>query len=212
LKAQEGKKKNVSVDNSKEDDQESIDSKGQVNFFAGKTFSTFNFINSLGEKSKELSYTNGSNYGFNIGFNLGKRHLLRPEVAYTQAGASSTYMDQPIEWKLNYLGLGLGYLVKVLETKNLTLSPGVVLVNDYLIKGEQIVGDVRYNLNDNVVLKKWDLNAGVLLNARFKVTESLYMGFEYRFNAGLNQIEKQDQGEKTKNIIHKATVGLSFQL
>jgi hypothetical protein len=29
---------------------------------------------------------------------------------------------------------------------------------------------------------------------------------------GLNQIEKQDQGEKSKNIGHKALLGLSFNL
>jgi hypothetical protein len=28
----------------------------------------------------------------------------------------------------------------------------------------------------------------------------------------LNQIEKQDQGEKSKNIGHRALVGLSFNL
>jgi hypothetical protein len=28
----------------------------------------------------------------------------------------------------------------------------------------------------------------------------------------LNQIEKQDQGEKSKNIGHKALLGLSFNL
>jgi hypothetical protein len=184
----------------------------QVNFNAGKSFSSFLFKDANGNKDENLSYRSGNTYNLSVGLGFGSKHLLRPEIQYSEMGAKSSFLDAPVDWKLNYLGVGASYLYKLLNKETISLSPGVILGYDYLLKGEQTIGNTRYNLNQNDALKAWDLNAGLLLNSRFKVTESLYLNFEYRFNVGLNQIEKQDQGEKSKNIGHKALLGLSFNL
>ena len=184
----------------------------QVNFNAGKTFSSFLYKDADGNKDENLGYRSGNTYNLSLGLGFGSKHLVRPEIQYSEMGAKSSFLDTPIDWKLNYLGVGATYLYKVLNKETISLSPGVNIGYDYLLKGEQTVGNKRYNLNQNDALKTWDLNAGLLLNSRFKVTESLYLNFEYRFNMGLNQIEKQDQGEKSKNIGHKALLGLSFNL
>jgi hypothetical protein len=165
-----------------------------------------------GNKDENLGYRSGNTYNLSIGLGFGSKHLVRPEIQYSEMGATSSFLDAPVDWKLNYLGMGATYLYKVLNKETISLSPGVNIGYDYLLKGEQTVGSTRYNLNQNDALKAWDLSAGILLNSRFKVTESLYLNFEYRFNMGLNQIEKQDQGEKSKNIGHKALLGLSFNL
>lgn len=184
----------------------------QVNFNAGRTFSSFLYKDLDGNKVENLSYRSGNTYNLSVGLGFGSKHLLRPEIQYTELGAKSSSTDTPVDWKLNYLGVGASYLYKVINNGNISLSPGAVIGYDYLLKGEQTIGSLRFNLNENNALKAWDLNAGLLLNSRFKVTESLYMNFEYRFNMGLNQIEKEDQGEKSKNIGHRALVGLSFNL
>jgi hypothetical protein len=184
----------------------------QVNFNVGKTFSSFLYKDTNGNKDENLSYRSGNSYNLSIGLGFGSKHLLRPEIQYSEMGAKSSFLDAPVDWKLNYLGVGASYLYKLLNKETISLSPGVIVGYDYLLKGEQTVGITRYDLNQNDALKIWDLNAGLLLNSRFKVTESLYVNFEYRFNIGLNQIEKQDQGEKSKNIGHKALLGLSFNL
>ena len=185
----------------------------QFNFNAGKTFSSFLFADTSGKEDENLRYRVGNTYNMSVGFALGKRHLLRPEIHYSEMGATSTVLDAPVEWKLNYVGVGTGYLCRLNKSDSLfSLSLGALMSYDYLLKGEQMMGDTRYNLQENDALKDWNLNAGVLLNSRFKVTETLYLNFEYRFNMGLNQIEKKDQGEQTKNIGHKALLGLSFNL
>jgi hypothetical protein len=184
----------------------------QVNFNIGKTFSSFLYKDVIGNKDENLGYRSGNTYNLSIGLGFGSKHLVRPEIQYSEMGAKSSFLDAPVDWKLNYLGIGATYLHKLLNKETISLSPGVIVGYDYLLKGEQTVGSTRYNLNQNDALKAWDLNAGLLLNSRFKVTESLYLNFEYRFNMGLNQIEKQDQGEKSKNIGHKALLGLSFNL
>jgi hypothetical protein len=184
----------------------------QVNFNVGKSFSSFLYKDANGNKDENLGYRSGNTYNLCVGLGFGSKHLVRPEIQYSELGAKSSFLDAPVDWKLNYLGVGASYLYKVLNKETISLSPGVNIGYDYLLKGEKIVGSTRYNLNQNDALKAWDLNAGLLLNSHFKVTESLYLNFEYRFNMGLNQIEKQDQGEKSKNIGHKALLGLSFNL
>jgi hypothetical protein len=184
----------------------------QVNFNAGKSFSSFLYKDANGNKDENLSYHSGNSYNLSVGLGFGSKHLVRPEIQYSELGAKSSFLDAPVDWKLNYLGVGASYLYKLLNKETISLSPGIIVGYDYLLKGEQTVGNTRYNLTENDALKAWDLNAGLLLNSRFKVTESLYLNFEYRFNMGLNQIEKQDQGEKSKNIGHRALLGLSFNL
>jgi hypothetical protein len=184
----------------------------EVNFNVGKSFSSFLYKDSNGNEDENLSYRLGNTYNLSIGLGFGSKHLLRPEIQYSEMGAKSSFLDAPIDWKLNYLGVGAGYLYNLLNKETISLSPGVIVGYEYLLKGEQTVGNTRYDLNQLDAIKTWDLNAGLLLNSRFKVTESLYLNFEYRFNIGLNQIENQDQGEKSKNIGHKALLGLSFNL
>jgi len=184
----------------------------QINFNAGKTFSSFVYKDANGNKDENLSYRSGNAYNLSISLGLGSKHELRPEIIYSELGAKSSTLDIPVDWKLNYLGVGASYLFKFINKESISLSPGAIIGYDYLLKGEQTIGSARYNLNEIDALKLWDLNAGLLLNSRFKVTESLYLNFEYRFNMGLNQIEKQDQGEKSKNIGHRALIGLSFNL
>ena len=127
-------------------------------------------------------------------------------------GAKSNDVQLPIEWKLNYLGVGASYLIDALTTENIRVSPGLAFGMDYLLKGEQTIGTDRYNLNEDEVLKPWNLNASAMFNTRFKVTESFAIFMEYRYIIGLNQIEKQDIGEKTRNMAHRALAGLSFNL
>jgi hypothetical protein len=184
----------------------------QVNFNAGRTFTSFLYKDANGSKDENLGYRSGNTYSLNIGLGFGTKHLVRPEIIYSELGAKSSFLDAPVDWKLNYLGVGASYLYKLIDKETISVSPGAMIGYDYLLKGEQTIGSTRYNLNQNEALKAWDLNAGLLLNSRFKVTESLFLNFEYRFNMGLNQIEKQDQGEKSKNIGHRALIGLSFNL
>ncbi|MFN5182665.1 MAG: hypothetical protein ACK5D5_06540 [Bacteroidota bacterium] len=184
----------------------------QVNFNVGKTFSSFNYQDANGNKDENLSYASGNTYALSVGLGFGKKHLLRPEIIYSELGANSKFLSTPITWRLNYLGFSTAYLFKILQKETISISPGLILGYDYLLSGEQNMGSINYNLKESDIIKTWDINAGLLVNSRFKVTESMSLSFEYRFNMGLNQIEQRDEGEKTKNIAHRALIGLSFKL
>jgi hypothetical protein len=80
-----------------------------------------------------------------------------------------------------------------------------------MTKGEQTIGNERYSITESDILKRLNVGTSLFANAQIKVTETLYLQFEYRFGIGLNQIEK-DVGEKTRNISNTALIGLSFKL
>ena len=183
-----------------------------LNFSYGKTFTGFYYKNDMGQKDENLSLSSGNAYALSLGMRLGERHQLRPEILYSEAGAKSEFLNDPISWKLNYIGFRASYLFHVFNKSNFSISPGVIIGYDYLLKGDQFIGNTKYDLKETDALKAWDLNAGALLSGRFKVTESLSIIAEYRYNLGLNQIEKKDVGERTKNFAHKALIGLSFNI
>ena len=180
-----------------------------VNFFAGKN--TTKFLYAFGSEKKPMNWISGTSYSFSLNLSLKPKHILRPEINVYRAGAKSTAENIPLDWKLNYLGVGCGYAYRLLQLKSITLSPGASLGLDYLTKGEQSIGSQRYNLIENKIFKRLNLGMNLFANAQFKVTETLSLLFEYRFGLGLNQIEK-DADEVTRNVSNTALVGLSFKL
>ncbi|NBR14819.1 MAG: hypothetical protein EBQ94_12975 [Flavobacteriales bacterium] len=181
----------------------------EINLLIGKN--TTKFLYAFGSETKPTQWVNGNSYSLNLNLELAPKHFLRPEINYYQAGAKSTVDNIPLEWKLNYLGLGCGYAFKALSLKTISLSTGASFGADFLTNGEQTIGTERYNVTEIELLKRLNVSSNVFANAKFKVTETLYLQFEYRFGVGLNQIEK-DSGEKTRNISNTALIGLSFKL
>jgi hypothetical protein len=181
----------------------------EINFLVGKN--TTKFLYAFGSETKPKQWVNGNSYSLNVNLELAPKHFLRPEVNYYQAGAKSDIDNLALAWRLNYLGLGCGYAYKVLSLKTISLSTGASFGLDFMTKGEQTIGTERYSITDSEAMKRLNIGSNVFANAKFKVTETLYLQFEYRFGYGLNQIEK-DSGEKTRNISNTAFIGLSFKL
>lgn len=184
----------------------------QINLSYGNTFSGFHYKNDLGQKDENLRLSSGKAYAISLGMNVGERHQIRPEIIYTEAGAKSEFLTNPISWKLNYIGVGASYLFQVFNKGNFMLSTGVIVGYDYLLKGDQFIGYTKYDLKETDAFKPWDMNLGGIIGGRFKVTESISITTEYRYKQGINQIEKKDIGERTKNFSHIAIIGLSFNI
>lgn len=186
----------------------------QINLNIGKSFTSFMFEDAAGNPHENLSYRSGTTYSLNFRFKLRGKHLISPELIYQQSGAKSTVNHAPVEWSLNYIGAGLGYSYTALEMESFSLSPGIVLTANYMISGEQTIGANRFNITEQDLLKPFDLVASLTLNSRFKVTDNLFINFDYRYGFGLMNIEniEGDVNEKTRNTGHMASLGLSFNL
>jgi hypothetical protein len=183
----------------------------RLNFFYGKNATNFIFKDGLTNKSTKYAF--GEFYGLSLGIKVAPKQSFRPEINFYQAGAKSTFNETPLNWKLDYVGAGCAYLVKILgkDSANFAMSTGAFFSVDYLVKGNQAIGLTNYNIIREKSLQRYNITSAFLLNGTYKVTESLFLNFEYRFNFGLNNIEK-DQNEKTRNIGNTGAIGISFKL
>jgi hypothetical protein len=177
----------------------------------GNTFSSFQFKNSAGEKEGNYQFTALRNFGVN--FNLtDHRHVLRPSLGFRQGGAKTTIEGIPVDWKLNYLDLSVGYFYKALKTERLEISPGLALYGGYLLNGEQNVGEMRFQLAETKAINPFDFGVQGMVHSRFNVSEQFAISLEYRFGYGIAQIENDVQPQTSNNIYHALVIGVGFRL
>jgi hypothetical protein len=190
------------------------ESKSSLNIILGKNTSTFRFIKSNGLKSKGIDHCQGNSFGIGMSIALSNKHFITPEFLYYEAGAKSDFNDTPISWKLNYIGLGCGYGIKVINKSRFSMIPGIIIGIDYMTKGTQTIGLKSYDVREIDALTNWNTRSNVYLNNRIKVSEFMYLILEYRFSVGLNQIENKDSNlnQKTRNINHHLLLGFNIQL
>jgi hypothetical protein len=178
------------------------------NVNGGKTLTTFIYQDASGNSNSKINYRLGNTYGLSLDLFGGKNNVIRTELLYHEAGATSLFGTTPITWNLKYLGINAGYLFGIINKKIYSFRAGIISGIDYLIKGEQNIGLDRFDTTKQNALKIIDANAGVVINNRFKISETSQLILDYRFNVGLNQIEKADKGEKTRNMGHQILTGI----
>lgn len=180
------------------------------NVNGGKTLTTFIYKDASGNSNSKINYRLGNTYALSLDLFGGKNNAIRTELLYHEAGANSMIGTIPVNWNLQYLGINAGYLFSLIHKKVYSFRAGVIAGMDYLIKGEQKIGIDSYDIIKNNAIKTMDANAGAVLNNRFKISETAQLLLDYRFNIGLNQIEKYDKGEKTRNMGHYILTGISI--
>lgn len=188
------------------------DNQYSLNLYAGKSITTFGFVNSNGIKTENTAFRSGDIYSFDFEIQINQKHLLLPGIMYHQAGATGEGSADNMSWKLSYLGIQYGYGYNVIKKERFAMAPLIVLGADYLLKGEQMIGTTRYDVKAIDAFKDWNFRVNAGLNNRLKIADQLALVLDYRFNLGLNQIEKKDAevDQKTRNIGHLITLGLNI--
>jgi hypothetical protein len=183
---------------------------------AGQNFSTFLFRS---DKLDDLDYKyrNGSFYGMDLSFKLNDRNFLRTEIVAYQAGSQAIYGGNTISWRLNYIGLGAGYLVKLIDQENrykFSFSAGVQLGIDYMISGQQNVNKLNYDLKEVNAFHDFHFHGSPFVRAKFIATPRMNLSMEYRFAGSMVQIEGEDKsnGQKTYNLGHIVCAGVSWNM
>jgi opacity protein-like surface antigen len=184
----------------------------EFNINIGTILSSFYYQDVNGDANEDIRYRNGKTYSLNFGFKLGQKHKLCPELIYQEFGANSTYDSSPMEWTLNYLGMGIGYSYLAFNTESFSISPSLYMHVNYMSRGTQMIGENQYDLREQDLFKPFDLTTSLNLNTRFKVMDKLQINLDYRYVFGLSNIENTNGDEKTKNKGHLATIGLTFNL
>ena len=184
----------------------------QISLFGGKNFSTFIYKNSQGIKDKGYDLISLNTFGINAGLTTGN-NIFRPEIEIRQAGAKSLNMNGlALSWKMNYLNFSMGYLYSVIRTERFSISPGIAIGYGYMLSGEQNIGEKRYSITETKSLSRHDLTCQAIANFRAKLSQDLTLGLEYRFNAGIMQIENDITPQKTHNLSHAAILVLGLRI
>jgi hypothetical protein len=182
-----------------------------VNFTLGKTFSNFMF-KGPGGRYNTMSLS-GNTYSLSAGIDIGKveyLHWVRPEITYYEVNARSLFENVATNWEIKYFGAGVSYLLEVINKERFCLSPGFNLNLSYMIRGQQSIGELTYNLRKERYLSMWNFQGGPLINSRLEINKKLSLFLEYRFAFGLNQIEK-DVNEKARIYAHFASLGFTYK-
>jgi hypothetical protein len=184
----------------------------KLNLETGKAITSFLYQSGTSVSSEGIQCVSSQAYGASLDISLGEKSTLQPALQYYEGGAQSNVGNLPVSWQLNYLGVGANYLYTVFSKGNYTLRPGVALGTYYMLRGTQLIGTQNFNTKETGAFKPWDVQTGLVLSNLFKVSDLADFFVNYRFDIGLNQIEKEDVGEKTRNMAHKIMIGLRFTL
>jgi hypothetical protein len=181
---------------------------------SGKTFSTFLFRNSENTKDESLDYITNNFLGLSYDFNLGKLHVLRPEVSYREGGARSEWNNRRLFWKLNYIDINFAYQIKVLDFEKIKIYQGIAPGVGFLLSGEQYIGNDYFDVKKTGSLRKMDYGVNFMANAKIKVIENVYLTVEYRYGLGIRQIEsnRNQSSQVSRNRFHAAIFGVAVPL
>jgi hypothetical protein len=181
-------------------------------FTGGKNIGSFSFKTSSGEKDKNLQWKMGNALGASMGIKLKEKQTIKAGLLYYETGSGSSFLEEKIDWQFNYMQFNVSYLYRLLEKGNFNLRAGALLGYDHLLKAEQSIGTVRYDLKELKSIKSFDFSLEPLAEANFKLSEISSIGIEYRFKRGFNQLEEKDADESAYNIGHKLLINLSITL
>lgn len=187
----------------------------QLHVKGGPTFSTFLFRNSESDRDESLKHLNTSYFGVSYDMLFGEKHLIRPEIAYKQAGARSDLNNIPLRWELNYLDINVSYSFQLYAWEKVQLYMGLGPAMSILMGGEQQIGDRVYDVVEEESLKRIDFGVNFMAHSKFLISENLYLTLEYRYGLGILQIESnvdQPDEQTSRNRYHAVLAGLAFNL
>lgn len=180
-----------------------------VSFDAGQVFSTYRFIDTLGNIEKE--FTNNITGCFSLGYQYSPDNgvFIRTNIGMRKGGASIIVDEINVTWNVQYIdaNIGLGYMVDKWRLKPyFSISPYF----GYMLRGNQTIGSDNYDIKKNESMKTTDL--GVFISPGFKIALSNYISFyaEYKYILGLQNLENSNQ--KSFNRGFSINLGVSIAI
>jgi len=189
----------------------------ELTLAGGKAFYSFLYKDTKGQSNLNYEYKGGYSYATRFSLKFRYHNVLRLEVGAFQAGSRAINAGNINVWNLNYLSFGASYLYKILDKENrkdFSIYSGLNFNSSYLVKGQQNVNKLNYNLKETNALKDWNFHGGLIVGSKYIATQRINLSIEYRFDCSLGQIEDADatNGQITRNIGHIVTVGVGFNL
>jgi len=175
-----------------------------------KSFSSFNFTNSKGEKDKTIKTVSKNAYAINYMQVLDTIFFVRVELGVKEMGAYSVLNTEKITWNLNYMDVnwGGGFITSIKKAKAYL---GASFYGSYLLSANQTIGANFYDMKKENTIKKNDFGINAFIGTIYPISPSTFMVIECAKSFGLNQL---DAGSNQK-LFNKAIflkLGLTFRL
>ncbi len=175
-----------------------------ITFDASQVFSTFKYIDSQGNKLKDLerNVTTATSVGYH--YLLPNGLFIRVNTGTRKAGASFVYNETIVSWDVQYMdaNVGLGYIHNKWKFKPyFSASPYFA----YMLKANQTIGFDNYDIKKDKSVSTSDFGIFLSPGVRMALAKRISLYAEYKYILGLQDIEKS----ATETLFNR---GFSFHL
>jgi len=138
----------------------------KAGIFMSQNFTSFRFIDSNQEVSNP-GFSVRYGYGFSVQKDLGNSFYTEGSLTYNNVGASSDYYSSKLDWSFQYLNLTMegGYRFNRGRFRPIA---GGGLYYGRLVKADQIIGSLSYNLMSGNRIKKNDFGPAIFAGIEYK--------------------------------------------
>lgn len=182
----------------------------------GKNFTKYDYKNSLGKTNPNIRSGEGSFYEMGIAFMLNKsadsnKLSYAVSMVYNQFNAVGVTSTANYAWKTNYLGIqnALHYTL-FQNSKSFKVITKLGCATSTIIKGEQYINNVIYNISKQEEFKGIILQPNVGVDFQYAINPNIKISAGYEFSKAFNISNKsKEELSFTNNQIH---FGLHFPL
>jgi hypothetical protein len=182
----------------------------------GKNFTKYDYKNSLGKTNPNLRSGEGSFYEMGMAFTLNKstdsnKLSYAVSMVYNQFNAVGGTSTANYAWKTNYLGIqnALNYTL-FQNSKSFKLKTKLGCATSTIIKGEQYINNVVYNISKQEEFKGILIQPNIGIDFQYAINQNIKISAGYEFSKAFNVSNKSaEELSFTNNQIH---FGLHFPL
>ncbi len=180
----------------------------------GMVYSSFEFAGGGNRLSTQLDPKAGLNLGVSYIRWISERQNMGIELNYIQGGSLGQTQFSTINWDLTMAGGTMYYGYKVINKYTYALEPGILAGIDYILIGNQYVNGKKTSLLSSQAFSPLLYKAGVTIKNYIFFQDYIDLVIEYRYNRGLNNIEKIDYGlgQKTTHHYHMLNLGIRIHI
>ena len=180
-------------------------------FNFGQNFTKYDYKNSLGQRNSNIKSDNGimADFGYQWNISSNEKWQYKAGLSYQQFNATGKSATFDYSWTTNYLGIqnSLSYDLYTSNDDEVSIKINSGFTGSKIIKGEQMIDNVRYNLTKEEEFKGLFLQPHLGIENEFLINESIKIGLGYRFSKAFRL--NSDSKEKL-NFINN-TLYLNFK-
>lgn len=180
-------------------------------FNFGQNYTKYDYKNSLGQRNSNIKSDNGimADFGYQWHISSNEKWQYKAGLSYQQFNATGKSASFDYSWTTNYLGIqnSLSYDLYTSNDDEVSIKINSGFTGSKIIKGEQMIDNVRYNLTREEEFKGLFLQPHLGIENEFLINESIKIGLGYRFSKAFRL--NSDSKEKL-NFINN-TLYLNFK-